>query len=247
MGTRIHPVIRYRNARAMLQFLEQAFGFRIGAVYDGPNGSVAHAELHFGTGTIGVSSAGPPNPANVWTTVVDGVYVALADPDAHHARAIAAGARVERPLEDTPYGSREYTARDSGGHLWSFGTFAMNDVAGPPVFVVELLYDDGEDAASFLTRAFGFERGRKVRDAHQRLLRAEVRLDDQPLLIAADAAPEWRGRRQCTHVRVDDVDAHHARAAAAGATIVRAPHDTENGTRAYLAQDPEGFLWTFGM
>ena len=72
------------------------------------------------------------NPANVWTTVREGVYVTVADPDQHHARARAAGRRIEQPLKDTDYGSREYTARDADGRLWSFGTYAMADGGGEP-------------------------------------------------------------------------------------------------------------------
>jgi uncharacterized glyoxalase superfamily protein PhnB len=51
------------------------------------------------------------------------IYVAVADPDAHHARAKAAGARIVRALNDTDYGSREYCALDPEGHFWSFGTY----------------------------------------------------------------------------------------------------------------------------
>jgi uncharacterized glyoxalase superfamily protein PhnB len=45
------------------------------------------------------------------------------DPDRHHAKATAAGAQVVRGLEDTDYGSREYSVRDLEGNLWSFGTY----------------------------------------------------------------------------------------------------------------------------
>jgi uncharacterized glyoxalase superfamily protein PhnB len=55
--------------------------------------------------------------------VNQGIYIALDDIDAHYARAKAAGAEILRPLADTDYGAREYTARDLEGHLWSFGTY----------------------------------------------------------------------------------------------------------------------------
>ena len=51
------------------------------------------------------------------------LYVLVEDPDAHLARASEAGAAIERELSDTDYGSREYTARDPEGNLWSFGTY----------------------------------------------------------------------------------------------------------------------------
>ena len=40
-----------------------------------------------------------------------------------HERAVAAGAQVVRELDDMDYGSREYSARDLDGNLWSFGTY----------------------------------------------------------------------------------------------------------------------------
>jgi uncharacterized glyoxalase superfamily protein PhnB len=49
--------------------------------------------------------------------------VAVDDIDAQSARAKAAGAEIVRVLNDTDYGSREYSARDVEGHLWSFGTY----------------------------------------------------------------------------------------------------------------------------
>jgi uncharacterized glyoxalase superfamily protein PhnB len=61
----------------------------------------------------------PPQP--LASTI--SIYAVIDDPDAHHGKARAAGARVVRELEDTPYGSREYSARDLEGNLWSFGTY----------------------------------------------------------------------------------------------------------------------------
>ena len=76
---------------------------------------------------------------------------------------------------------------------------------------------------------------------------AELWVGDGALMVGGGADREdlWRGRSMCTHVVLADPDAHHARAAAAGATIVQAPADTSYGARSYLAQDLEGFLWGF--
>jgi uncharacterized glyoxalase superfamily protein PhnB len=51
------------------------------------------------------------------------IYLVVADPGAHHERARAAGAEIVRELTDEDYGSREYSARDPEGNLWSFGTY----------------------------------------------------------------------------------------------------------------------------
>lgn len=47
------------------------------------------------------------------------------------------------------------------------------------------------------------------------------------------------------NVFVDDVDAHHAHAVSAGATIVYAPTDQTYGQREYSASDLEGRIWSF--
>lgn len=118
----IYPVFRYTDAKAAIDWLVEAFGFERGPVSEGPDGTVAHAELTFGTGMIMVGqragATGPPPGADDWR-----VYVAVDDVDAHHARAVAAGAEVVMPLTDQPYGSREYGARDLEGNPWSFGTY----------------------------------------------------------------------------------------------------------------------------
>ncbi len=51
------------------------------------------------------------------------VYAVTDDPDGLCARALAAGAEVVRPLQDTDYGSREFSVRDPEGNRWSFGTY----------------------------------------------------------------------------------------------------------------------------
>jgi uncharacterized glyoxalase superfamily protein PhnB len=50
-------------------------------------------------------------------------YIVVADADAAFARAQAAGAQVVRPLQNTDYGSREFTVKDPEGYSWSAGTY----------------------------------------------------------------------------------------------------------------------------
>jgi uncharacterized glyoxalase superfamily protein PhnB len=51
---------------------------------------------------------------------------------------------------------------------------------------------------------------------------------------------------QSAHVIVDDADAHHARAARAGAEIVMELTEPDCGGKMYSCRDIEGHLWTFG-
>ena len=112
------PFMRFTDADAALDWLESAFGFEQLVVYRDDQGVIGHAEMAFGAGAI---MLGPGDPA------AQGVYVAVDNPDAHYERAKAAGAEITRELEDTPYGSREYTCRDLDGHVWSFGTYRPGD------------------------------------------------------------------------------------------------------------------------
>ena len=118
----LFPAFRYADAPAAVAWLERAFGFERHAVHEDGEGGIAHAELRFDNGVVMLGSAKPPDPANPWTTE-PGIYVAVDDVEAHFARARAAGAEIVRPLAATDYGSKEYSARDLEGRLWSFGTY----------------------------------------------------------------------------------------------------------------------------
>ena len=108
------PFMRFADADGALEWLSRAFGFQQHEVYRDDQGVVGHAEMSLGPGII---MFGPGDPAS------HGVYVAVDDVDEHFQRARAAGAEIIREIEDTDYGSREYTARDPEGHVWSFGTY----------------------------------------------------------------------------------------------------------------------------
>ena len=118
----IFPALRYRDGSAAVEWLGKVLGFETLMSVPGPGGKVAHAELSFRCGVI-MLGAGKHGADNPWDEVTQGVYVYVEDVDAHHARAKAAGAEIVRELQDTDYGSREYSVRDPEGHLWSFGTY----------------------------------------------------------------------------------------------------------------------------
>jgi uncharacterized glyoxalase superfamily protein PhnB len=52
-----------------------------------------------------------------------GAYIVVANADEVYARAQAAGGVVVRAIQDTPYGSREFSVKDPEGHSWSVGTY----------------------------------------------------------------------------------------------------------------------------
>jgi uncharacterized glyoxalase superfamily protein PhnB len=129
-GSTIVPGHRYRNAPAAIEWLCKVFGFERHAVYEGENGSIAHAELTLGNGMIMLGSGkddefgkGFKPPGELGGIETRSCYIVVPDADAAYARAVAAGAVVIRPLQDTPYGSREFAVKDPEGHSWSAGTY----------------------------------------------------------------------------------------------------------------------------
>ena len=111
----IYPFLRFADADAGLEWLKRSFGFEERVVYrDDDGGTLHHAEISLGPGIVMLGQGDPGD---------HGIYVAVDDADAHYEQAKAAGAEIVRELEDTDYGSREYTARDPEGNVWSFGTY----------------------------------------------------------------------------------------------------------------------------
>lgn len=119
------PTLHYRDAKAAIKQLTEAFGFAQSALYESEDGTVLHAELSFGNGVVmlGSKGVGGTYEEALGDGGPVGVYVTVADPDAHHRRAGQAGVEIALPLTDQDYGSREYTARDLEGNLWTFGTY----------------------------------------------------------------------------------------------------------------------------
>jgi uncharacterized glyoxalase superfamily protein PhnB len=114
----IVPYLSYVDAKAAMGFLGKAFGFETVQAFDGADRRLMHGEMRFGDGVIMLGSV-EEAPA----TQSPGIYVVVGDVDAHHERAVAAGATIVYPPEDTEFGTRRYRARDPEGHEWSFGTY----------------------------------------------------------------------------------------------------------------------------
>lgn len=118
----IIPYIFYRNVPAALEFLAQAFGFTEELREPTPSGMHAQMTLDGQRIMMGQGSHDwrmqSPSETKVATM---GIFVYLADADAHYERAHAAGAEIVQPPHDEEWG-RTYTARDLDGHPWFFTT-----------------------------------------------------------------------------------------------------------------------------
>ena len=116
----VNPYLRVKGAADAIAFYKKAFGakerFRL------PMGDrLGHAEIDIGGTTVMLSDEFPDHgavgPATLkGTSVVLSLYVA--DADATFKKAVAAGAKVRRPLTDEFYGDRTGQIEDPFGHVW---------------------------------------------------------------------------------------------------------------------------------
>ncbi len=129
---------------------------------------------------------------------------------------------------------------------------AQNPPEGNQRIIPYILYADAAAALEFLDKAFGFVERFRLPMPDGAIGHAEVGYEGNVVMLAT--AMEANGHASprdlpATHglivCYVDDVDAHCARARAAGAKILAEPEDQFYGDRVYRVEDPEGHQWSF--
>ncbi|MBI1188447.1 MAG: VOC family protein [Alphaproteobacteria bacterium] len=124
-----------------------------------------------------------------------------------------------------------------------------------PTLSSALCYRDPKAAFRWLEDAFGFEPTMAILDAEGNLVHSEMRFGDGLIMVGSEWSPMHKSPRsidglntQTVHIQLnDDIDAHCARARAAGAVIAQEPENQFYGDRTYRAVDLEGHIWTFGQ
>jgi predicted enzyme related to lactoylglutathione lyase len=153
------PYLRVRDTRAAVEFYVAAFGaVRRGEPFMREDGRVAHAEVTIGDSVLMLADSNPDidilSPAERGGPT-GSVRIEVPDPDAAFAAAVAAGASVERPVQDEPYGRGGVVLDDSGNRL-------MIVAAVPTLGAGDLTYGslwvrDVERAARFFGAVLGWE------------------------------------------------------------------------------------------
>jgi uncharacterized glyoxalase superfamily protein PhnB len=118
-----------------------------------------------------------------------------------------------------------------------------------------LYYDDPDAAIEFMQKAFGFEivfvfrnpTDDKVLTSTLRTGRGEIMVGPGMEYFGTHGTPDADFVTSMTYVYVDDVDAHCARAQAAGAEVRAELHTHFGGNRQYTVSDPGGQRWTFAQ
>ena len=115
-----------------------------------------------------------------------------------------------------------------------------------------LFYQDPKAALAWLEEAFGFEFVMLLEDADGNVAHSQMEFGDSYVMIGQEWSADHKSPKsvggkntQTVHVQIDsDVDAHFARAKAAGAEIMAEPETQFYGDRTYRCRDPEGHIWT---
>lgn len=114
-----------RGAARAIEFYKQAFGVTEVMRFASPDGTVGHAEIKIGDSPIMLGDEMPAmgfrSPESLGGSA-SGILLYVEDVDARFAQAVAAGATVQRPLQNQFYGDRSGTVIDPFGHSWTIAT-----------------------------------------------------------------------------------------------------------------------------
>jgi uncharacterized glyoxalase superfamily protein PhnB len=128
------PMLAYEDGAAAIDWLVEAFGFEERERWADDDGTIVHAELATGSGTVMLATPTPEyvspkrlrelsaDARKMYETpyIVDGVLVEVDDVDMHFARAKDAGATILSEPADQASGIRHYRVEDPEGHRWMF-------------------------------------------------------------------------------------------------------------------------------
>jgi uncharacterized glyoxalase superfamily protein PhnB len=262
----IVPSLIYNDVAEAIAWLCNVFGFTERLRAAGEDGKVTHAQLAIGQGgvmlgasRVGQGGAGadtanlrPPRPNEVSQSLL----IRIEDVDSHYERVKERGARIVQPLETYPYGEKQYTAEDLGGHRWTFSQAVMDvhpeewgatvselkSLVGllprPRLCYLEIPAVDLRDSIAFYERIFGWNiRGRD---------------SDHPSFDDATGyvSGAWVLGREASrepgllpYIWVDAIDGILAQVAALDGDVVEAPHlDSPEGAWIATFRDPAGNL-----
>jgi PhnB protein len=128
---RLNPYLIVDGAEKAIEFYQAVFGAKERMRLDAPGGKIGHAELEIGGSLIMLADEFPQMdafaPAKFGGSPIS-LQIYVEDVDAVVGRAVAAGARLLRPVQNQFYGDRSATIEDPFGHRWHVATH-VEDVA----------------------------------------------------------------------------------------------------------------------
>ena len=121
----VTPYLSIRGAADAIEFYKRAFGATEHIRMTQPDGRIGHAEVQIGESRVMLADEFPEmdfrSPHSIGGTAVS-LHLYVEDVDAVVKQAVAAGAKVIRPVQDQFYGDRLGTLADPYGHVWHVST-----------------------------------------------------------------------------------------------------------------------------
>ena len=121
----IIPYLSIKGAADAIEFYKKAFGATESMRMAQPDGRIGHAELQLGDSRVMLADEFPEmdfrSPRSMGGSPVH-IHMYVEDVDTVVGRAVAAGAKVVRPIQDQFYGDRSGTVADPYGHVWHVST-----------------------------------------------------------------------------------------------------------------------------
>jgi PhnB protein len=266
------PRMTFKDVAKAIEFYKNAFGAKETFRFEVGSG-IAHAEILIGDSVVMLAEEWPEggrySPETTGNSPV-AMTIQVPDVDAFAARAIAAGAKLQRPIADQFYGRRDANLLDPFGYPWSVFTVkeempveemhrrframmpekkkpAVDPVPkGYTTLTTYLVAQDADGLIQFMTKAFGAEETFRSGPGSEGGLHCEVRIGDSMLMVGGGGAGmKWRGTPMPSafHIYVPHCDATYARALEAGAASIAEPADQDYGERTATVKDAAGNFW----
>jgi len=140
---RATPYLCVRDAASAIEFYRKAFGATELMRLTQPDGKIGHAEIKIGAAPIMLADEFPGDgfrgPLSLGGSPVT-IHLYVEDVDAVARQAVAAGAKMLRPVQDQFYGDRSGTLTDPFGHVWMVATHREGRVGGRDAEALRRLY-----------------------------------------------------------------------------------------------------------
>jgi len=235
----ITPYLAVREANALIDFVNKAFGAETTVMGTGSQGGL-HAEGRIGDSMVmiggGEAWRGTPMPT--------AVHLYVQDADAAYRRALAAGATSLYEPVDQDYGDREGGVKDLAGNHWYIGTHKATGYMpeGFHSVTVSLHPKGAAQLIDFLKPALGAEEVAREQALDGTIKHAKIRIGDS-ILELGEAHGAFQPMPTVFFLYVDDVDAWYRRAIEAGAASMGEPAEQPYGERMAAVRDSFGNQW----
>jgi PhnB protein len=266
------PYLSVRGAAEAIEFYKRAFGATEVTRLVQPDGRIGHAEIDISGAKIMLADEFPEigfkSPESLGGSSVH-IHLDVGDVDAIGRQAVAAGAKIVRPIADQFYGDRSGQFADPFGYTWAISTRketltteemqrridqqsrGQSEAAKPVNPIREgfhsitpyLIIPKASQLIEFMKKAFGAEeRFRVNKPGEETIMHTEVKIGDS-MIELSDANDQFPPTPATLLLRVSDVDAVYNRAVEAGATPFQPVADHDYGSRGGTVQDVSGNSW----